>query len=95
MWEDEANKNGARWIFRIKKGSVNLFWEELIFSTRIKNKLHGNKSGFQYLLRKYYDISDLLDFTESKNVLKDEQITLIGVRGGTNQLFIYNTRLRN
>ena len=66
-----------------------------LFSTRIKNKLHGNKSGFQYLLRKYYDVSDLLDFTESKNVLKDEQITLIGVRGGTNQLFIYNTRLRN
>lgn len=32
MWEDEANKNGARWIFRIKKGSVNLFWEELILA---------------------------------------------------------------
>jgi len=30
MWEDEANKNGARWILRIKKGAASLFWEELL-----------------------------------------------------------------
>ena len=32
MWEDEANKNGFRWIFRSKKGSVNEFWEELVLA---------------------------------------------------------------
>jgi translation initiation factor 4E len=32
MWEDEPNKNGARWIFRIKKGSTNQFWEELVLA---------------------------------------------------------------
>jgi translation initiation factor 4E len=30
MWEDEANKNGARWILRIKKGAASAFWEELL-----------------------------------------------------------------
>jgi translation initiation factor 4E len=32
MWEDEANKNGARWLLRIKKGSANEFWEELVLT---------------------------------------------------------------
>jgi hypothetical protein len=32
MWEDVWNKNGVRWIFRIKKGSANQFWEELVFA---------------------------------------------------------------
>ena len=30
MWEDEANRNGARWILRIKKGAASAFWEELL-----------------------------------------------------------------
>lgn len=32
MWEDEANKKGARWILRIKKGAASLFWEELLIT---------------------------------------------------------------
>lgn len=30
MWEDEANKGGARYILRIKPTHANKFWEELI-----------------------------------------------------------------
>ena len=30
MWEDEANKHGARLILRIKKGAASAFWEELL-----------------------------------------------------------------
>ena len=30
MWEDEANKKGARWILRLRKGSTSVFWEELL-----------------------------------------------------------------
>lgn len=32
MWEDEANKNGARWILRIRKGAASAFWEELLMA---------------------------------------------------------------
>ena len=32
MWEDEANKKGARWILRIKKGAASVFWEELLIN---------------------------------------------------------------
>ena len=30
MWEDEANKGGARFILRIKPNYANKFWEELL-----------------------------------------------------------------
>lgn len=30
MWEDDANKEGARWVLRLKKGATSLFWEELL-----------------------------------------------------------------
>jgi hypothetical protein len=30
MWEDEFNKNGGRFIIRVKKNYANYFWENLI-----------------------------------------------------------------
>ena len=60
-----------------------------LFSTRIKNKLHGNQSGFQYLLNKYYNLSDNMKFSDVKNALKELKKPLVSVRDGTDQLFIY------
>ncbi len=30
MWEDEANKNGGRFLLRVKKTYANYFWENLL-----------------------------------------------------------------
>lgn len=32
MWEDEANKNGGRWVIRMNKGFSNKLWEDLILA---------------------------------------------------------------
>jgi hypothetical protein len=32
MWEDEANKNGGRWVLRVAKGYANKLWEDLILA---------------------------------------------------------------
>ncbi len=32
LWEDEANKNGGKWIVRLKKGLANRCWENLILA---------------------------------------------------------------
>ena len=30
MWENEANKNGGRYVMRVKKKFANRFWEDML-----------------------------------------------------------------
>jgi translation initiation factor 4E len=32
LWEDEANKNGGKWIVRLRKGLANRCWENLVLA---------------------------------------------------------------
>ncbi|XP_065056330.1 eukaryotic translation initiation factor 4E type 2-like [Rhopilema esculentum] len=32
MWEDEANKEGGKWILRLRKGLASRYWENLILA---------------------------------------------------------------
>nr|XP_025866126.1 eukaryotic translation initiation factor 4E type 2-like isoform X2 [Vulpes vulpes] len=32
MWEDDANKNGGKWIIRLQKGLTSRCWENLILA---------------------------------------------------------------
>lgn len=32
MWEDEANREGGKWIIRLKKGLAHRYWEELLLA---------------------------------------------------------------
>uniref|UniRef100_A0A8D0R4X7 Eukaryotic translation initiation factor 4E family member 2 n=1 Tax=Sus scrofa TaxID=9823 RepID=A0A8D0R4X7_PIG len=32
MWEDDANKNGGKWIIRLRKGLASRCWENLILA---------------------------------------------------------------
>ena len=46
MWEDEANKDGGRWQFKINKGYANKLWEDLILALigeqfEYENEIHG------------------------------------------------------
>ena len=46
MWEDEANKNGGRWVIRVNKGFSNKLWEELTLAMigeqfEAENEIHG------------------------------------------------------
>ncbi|KAJ1928820.1 hypothetical protein IWQ60_001723 [Tieghemiomyces parasiticus] len=32
VWEDEANKNGGKWIVRLKKGIASRYWESIVLA---------------------------------------------------------------
>ncbi|KAK3945177.1 translation initiation factor eIF 4e-like domain-containing protein [Diplogelasinospora grovesii] len=32
IWEDEENKNGGKWIVRLRKGVADRYWEDLLFA---------------------------------------------------------------
>uniref|UniRef100_A0A3B4YCM2 Eukaryotic translation initiation factor 4E family member 2 related sequence 1 n=1 Tax=Seriola lalandi dorsalis TaxID=1841481 RepID=A0A3B4YCM2_SERLL len=32
MWEDESNRNGGKWIIRLRKGLASRFWENIILA---------------------------------------------------------------
>lgn len=32
MWEDDQNKNGGKWILRLRKGLASRYWENLILA---------------------------------------------------------------
>ncbi|XP_046998053.1 eukaryotic translation initiation factor 4E type 2-like isoform X1 [Schistocerca americana] len=32
MWEDEANRNGGKWVVRLRKGIVSRCWENLVLA---------------------------------------------------------------
>eukprot|EP01119_Soliformovum_irregulare_P016896 TRINITY_DN4955_c1_g1_i1.p1 TRINITY_DN4955_c1_g1~~TRINITY_DN4955_c1_g1_i1.p1 ORF type:complete len:327 (-),score=72.77 TRINITY_DN4955_c1_g1_i1:42-1022(-) len=33
LWEDEINRNGGKWIVRLRKGMASKYWEDLILAT--------------------------------------------------------------
>lgn len=46
MWEDEANKNGGRWVLRVSKGYANKLWEDLLLAMigeqfSLENEING------------------------------------------------------
>lgn len=46
MWEDEANKDGGRWVIRVNKGFSNKLWEDLTLALigeqfEKENEIHG------------------------------------------------------
>nr|XP_046185161.1 eukaryotic translation initiation factor 4E family member 2 related sequence 1 isoform X2 [Oncorhynchus gorbuscha]XP_046185162.1 eukaryotic translation initiation factor 4E family member 2 related sequence 1 isoform X2 [Oncorhynchus gorbuscha] len=46
MWEDEANKNGGKWIIRLRKGLASRFWENIILAMLLILLLTGLASRF-------------------------------------------------
>ncbi|KAL1838617.1 hypothetical protein VTJ49DRAFT_2485 [Mycothermus thermophilus] len=32
IWEDEENKNGGKWVVRLRKGVADRYWEDLLFA---------------------------------------------------------------
>lgn len=46
MWEDEACKDGGRWVLRVPKTHTNKYWEDLILAMigeqfRCENEIIG------------------------------------------------------
>ena len=70
MWEDEANKKGARWILRIKKGAVSVRATEDIFSIWIRSGQDlAVKNSVKETLKKIWNLNDnvFLEYKEHPN----------------------------
>ena len=64
LWEDDANKNGDKWIVRLKKGLANRCWENLILAILGEQFMVGEEiCGAVVSVRfqvNFYDVSNLI-----------------------------------
>lgn len=75
MWEDEANRDGGKWMVRLKKGIASRCWENLILAIIGEQFIVGNElCGAVISIRGNEDIISLWNRTAT-----DSTIT-IGIR---------------
>ena len=82
MWEDAANKDGGKWIVRIRKGFCSRYWEELLLA--LIGEQFGPDDGIcgaVVSIRYHEDIisiwnSDALDTAAKNRILLDLRRTL-------------------
>lgn len=66
MWEDEANKEGGKWIVRLKKGLASRFWENLILAILGEQFMVGDEiCGAVVSIRVHEDIISVWNRTAS------------------------------
>jgi translation initiation factor 4E len=68
MWEDDANKNGGKWMIRLKKGVSSRCWENLLLAILGEQFIVGNEMcGVVISIRPTEDIISLWNRTASDN----------------------------
>lgn len=76
VWEDEANSNGGKWIFRLRKGLGTRLWEHLILTLLSGIFEKDGVCGVVYSVRYAEDIISIWNRTsqdeEEKNRLRDQ-----------------------
>ena len=66
MWEDEANKEGGKWIVRLRKGLASRFWENLILAILGEQFMVGDEiCGAVVSIRVHEDIISVWNRTAS------------------------------
>jgi len=66
VWEDDANKNGGKWIVRLKKGLSSRIWENLILAMLGEQFMVGEEiCGAVCSIRNQEDIVSLWNRTAS------------------------------
>lgn len=69
MWEDDANKNGGKWIIRLKKGIASRCWENLVFAMLGEQFMVGEEiCGAVISIRYQEDILSLWNRTANDQV---------------------------
>nr|XP_046193110.1 eukaryotic translation initiation factor 4E type 2-like [Oncorhynchus gorbuscha] len=69
MWEDEANKNGGKWIIRLRKGLASRFWENIILAMLGEQFMVGEEiCGVVVSIRFQEDILSIWNKTASDQV---------------------------
>lgn len=73
LWEDDANKDGGKWIIRLKKGISPRCWEYLILAIIGEQFFVGNEiCGAVISIRPYEDIISVWNRISSDRTLTDK-----------------------
>ncbi|KAK6291592.1 hypothetical protein J4Q44_G00373760 [Coregonus suidteri] len=84
MWEDEANKNGGKWIIRLRKGLASRFWENIILAMlgeQFMLLLRGDLwSGGRTLYWPCWENSFMEDILSIWNKTASDQVTTSRIR---------------
>jgi len=68
LWEDEANKDGGKWIVRLRKGLASRCWENLLLALLGEQFMVGNEvCGAVVSIRLQEDIISVWNRTASDN----------------------------
>lgn len=71
LWEDKANKNGGKWVVRLRKGVVARYWENLVLAILGEQFMVGDEiCGAVVSIRFQEDILAIWNKTAS-----DQQVT--------------------
>ncbi|XP_044132894.1 eukaryotic translation initiation factor 4E type 2-like [Bufo gargarizans] len=75
MWEDDANRNGGKWIIRLRKGLASRFWENIILAMLGEQFMVGEEiCGVVVSIRFQEDILSIWNKTAN------DQISTIRIR---------------
>ncbi|XP_023999328.1 eukaryotic translation initiation factor 4E family member 2 related sequence 1 [Salvelinus sp. IW2-2015] len=76
MWEDEANKNGGKWIIRLRKGLASRFWENIILAMlgeqfMVGEEICGVVVSIRFQVRMFTHATHTHTHTHTTNRIRD------------------------
>lgn len=80
VWEDEENRNGGKWVVRLKKGVSDRYWEELVFGVIGEAFGEGGEEvcGVVLSVRNGEDILSIWTRKDGGRVLKIRYVQRLG-----------------
>jgi translation initiation factor 4E len=72
LWEDDANRNGGKWMIRLRKGLASRFWEYLILAILGEQFMVGDElCGAVVSVRFQEDIISVWNRTADNKAVRD------------------------
>uniref|UniRef100_A0A671N3P2 Eukaryotic translation initiation factor 4E type 2-like n=1 Tax=Sinocyclocheilus anshuiensis TaxID=1608454 RepID=A0A671N3P2_9TELE len=100
MWEDEANKNGGKWIIRLRKGLASRFWENIILAMLGEQFMVGEEIcgvvvsiRFQVRIRNHHPVTSYCVCESDTSVCPQEDILSIWNKTASDQ--VTTSRIRD
>lgn len=86
IWEDEENKNGGKWVVRLRKGVVDRYWEDLLFAIVGDQFSEASEEvcGAVLSVRNGEDIISIWTRSDGQRVLKIRYVILLSLHRGHN-----------
>lgn len=74
MWEDPNNKDGGKWLIRVKKEYSDRLWEDLLLAivgNQFESAGHGEVNGAVMSIRETHDVISVWNRTSDNRVVRE------------------------